>query len=148
MAADRNERMVDVYPFLCYRDAARAIDWLVEAFGFRKGMVTAGPDGSIVHAELSLGRGVVMVGTMVDDALGMRTPAELGAVTQGTYVGVPDPDSHYARAMASGAEIVYPIRDTTYGSREYAARDPEGHLWSFGSYVPEVVVEAEQSVVG
>lgn len=62
----------------------------------------------------------------------------LGAWSQGVYVSVPDPDAHYEQAVRAGAEIVIAPHDTSYDSREYAARDPEGNLWCFGSYVPEV----------
>lgn len=54
----------------------------------------------------------------------------------GTYAVVEDIDVHYARAVAEGAEILRPLADTDYGAREYTARDPEGHLWSFGTYRP------------
>jgi uncharacterized glyoxalase superfamily protein PhnB len=136
MSTTRTEVTPALYPFLRYRDAVAAIEWLVEAFGFQKGMIVPGREGGIAHAELSLGRGVIMLGDACDDVLGMKTPRELGAVNQGIYVCVPDPDAHYARALSAGAEIVIPLRDMDYGSREYAARDPEGNLWSFGSYAP------------
>lgn len=65
-------------------------------------------------------------------------PRELGPVNQGVYVIVDDGiDSHYERAHAAGAEIVRELHDTDYGSRNYVARDPEGNLWSFGTYRPE-----------
>ena len=54
----------------------------------------------------------------------------------GTYVVVPDIEAHYARAKAAGAKIERPLADTEYGSREYSARDCDGHLWSFGTYDP------------
>lgn len=95
-----------------------------------------GPDGTIAHAELRLGSDVFMLGTAADDFLGMKTPRQLGAVNQGLYVVVADPDAHYARAKAAGAEIIMEPRDMEYGSREYGARDLEGNLWSFGTYRP------------
>lgn len=136
MPTDRSEIIPAIFPFLRYRDAHAAIEWLVEAFGFREGMITPSPDGGVAHAELSIGQGVIMLGDASDDVLRLKTPAELGAVNQGIYVSVPDPDAHYERARRAGAEIVMEIYDTGYGSREYAARDPEGNLWCFGSYVP------------
>jgi uncharacterized glyoxalase superfamily protein PhnB len=138
MSTIRSEVIPAVFPFLRYRDANAAIEWLVEAFGFRKGMVTPGRDGGVAHAELGVGQGVIMLGDACDDILRMKTPGELGAVNQGVYVSVPDPDAHYERARRAGAEIVVELYDTSYGSREYAARDPEGNLWCFGSYVPAV----------
>ena len=59
-------------------------------------------------------------------------------MTQAVYVYVPDIDAHFARAEAAGAEIVVPLKETDYGSREYSARDLEGHLWHFGTYLPDM----------
>ncbi len=125
-----------VYPFLRYADAVKALDWLVSAFAFEKAFVVPGENGSIAHAQMRLGNGMVMVGSARDDDLGMKSPRELGAVTQGIYVVVEDVDAHFVRAATAGAEILYAPRDTEYGSREYGARDLEGHLWSFGDYLP------------
>jgi len=126
----------NLFPFLSYHDARAAIRWLGDAFGFEEKSVHAGPDGTVAHAEVRLGQGVVMLGSRKDGPLGLKTPGELGAVTGGIYVFVEDADAHYARAVAAGAEVVIELRDTDYGSREYAARDPEGNLWSFGTYLP------------
>ena len=125
-----------IVPCLSYRDAPAAIAWLKEAFGFTENMVVPGPDGTIAHAQLALGNGMVMVGSERDDELQMRIPCDLGGVTQSIYVVVEDADAHYARAVAAGAEIVRELEDTPYGSRDYSARDPEGHLWNFGTYQP------------
>ena len=54
------------------------------------------------------------------------------------YLVVSDPDAHHARAVDAGAEVVIPLRDEEYGSRGYSALDPEGNVWSFGTYRPEV----------
>ena len=123
--------------FLTYDDAPAALDWLEEAFGFERSSVHEGPDGTIAHAELTYGDGMVMLGNAGDNGLGMKTPREVGAVTQGVYVIVDEGiDSHYERARSAGAEIVRALHDTDYGSRDYMARDPEGNLWSFGTYRP------------
>ena len=128
--------MQTIFPFLRYSDAAAAIAWLVEAFGCERHAVHEAPAGTIAHAELRLGTDIFMLGTAADDFLGMKTPRQLGAVNQGIYVVVEDPDAHYARAKAAGAEIIMEPRDMEYGSREYGARDLEGNLWSFGTYRP------------
>jgi uncharacterized glyoxalase superfamily protein PhnB len=60
----------------------------------------------------------------------------VGTLTGSVYIVVPDADAHYARAKATGAEIVFDIKDEDYGGRGYAARDPEGYLWNFGTYDP------------
>jgi uncharacterized glyoxalase superfamily protein PhnB len=130
-----------VIPCLRYQDAPKAIDWLGRAFGFEKHMVVPGENGSIAHAQLSLGNGMIMLGSAgrhgsrYDDLI--RTPGELGgANSQAPYVVVADPDAHHARACAAGAEIVAPLEDASYGGRGYTCRDLEGNVWSFGSYDP------------
>jgi uncharacterized glyoxalase superfamily protein PhnB len=67
----------------------------------------------------------------------MMTPVSAGGrCTQTVYCIVADADAHHAQAVAAGAEIVMPLRDEDYGGRGYAARDPDGHVWSFGTYDP------------
>ena len=124
--------------FLTYDDARGAVDWLEQAFGFERSSVHEGPDGKLAHAELRFGDGMVMLGSAGPNGFGLKTPKELGAVNQGVYVIVDDGiDAHYERARGAGAEIVREPNDTDYDSREYMARDPEGNLWSFGTYRPE-----------
>jgi uncharacterized glyoxalase superfamily protein PhnB len=123
-----------VYPALFYRDADAAIAFLGQAFGFEKLMVHR--DGSlVVHAELRLGNAVVMPSTAKPER-GWKSPLDLGGVNQSVYIALDDVDAHHARATEAGAEIVHPLADTEYGSREYGAKDPEGHFWHFGTYVP------------
>ena len=94
-----------LFPFLRYKDAPAAIDWLAKAFGMEEQMVVPGEDGTVAHAELSF-RGAVI---------------KLGQATETVEV-------------SGGAEIVRGPENTDYGSREYTARDHEGHLWGFGTY--------------
>jgi uncharacterized glyoxalase superfamily protein PhnB len=126
----------NIFPALRYRDAPAAIAWLGAACGFAERLVVPGPDGTIGHAELGLGPGTVMLGTAGDDELGPDAPRDSGAASVGLYVYVDDVDAHHARAVAAGAEVARALEDTDYGSREYTVRDPEGHLWSFGTYRP------------
>jgi uncharacterized glyoxalase superfamily protein PhnB len=128
-----------VIPALRYNNAPAAIDWLCQVIGFARHAVHEGENGTIGHAELSLGNGMIMLGTAKDDEHGRRfkSPAELGGMeTCSAYIVVPNADAVYARAVAAGAEIIRPIEDTPYGSREFALRDPEGHSWSIGTYDP------------
>ncbi len=122
-----------------YRDAKAAIDWLCRAFGFEKHAVFDGPDGTIAHAELTLGGGMIMLGSARDDEYGKRfkMPDELGgAETRSAYIWVPDADVAYARAVAAGARVVTELHDTHYGSRDFTVMDPEGYTWSVGTYDP------------
>jgi uncharacterized glyoxalase superfamily protein PhnB len=123
-----------IYPSLRYRDARVAIDWLVEAFGFTVKEVHADADGVIGHAELGGFGGIVMLGTEPEGG----DPRWGRHAGQGwLYLSAEDPDALHDRAVAAGAEIVRPLEDTDYGSREFSARDPEGNIWSFGTYAPQ-----------
>ena len=127
-----------IIPAMRYRDAAKAIDWLCDVFGFERKMVVPGEGGRIAHAELTLGYGMIMLGD-AETEFGklVRPPAPPGLInTQATYVVVGDIDAHYAHAKAKGAEIVFDIKTQDYGGRDYTARDLEGNIWAFGSYNP------------
>jgi uncharacterized glyoxalase superfamily protein PhnB len=117
-----------VFPTLAYDDAPAAIDFLVAAFGAERHAVYAGDDGTIQHAELGFGNGIVM--------LGSSGPEKSAAAGGGIYIVIDDPDAHCARARAAGAEITRDLHDEPYGSREYSAKDPEGNSWHFGTYQP------------
>ena len=121
-----------IVPALRYQDGPAAIEWLGKVLGFEKHMVVPGPGGTIAHAQMTFGPGVIMLGSVKHGP--ERNPWD--AVAQGVYVYVEDVDAHYRRAKAAGAEIVEELRDTPYGSREYSVRDSEGHLWGFGTYRP------------
>lgn len=130
-----------IIPVLRYRDAPAAIEWLCKVFGFEKHLVVPHQDGSVAHAQLSFGNGMIMLASvsktnMTFDNL-MKQPDELGgAQTQTTYVVVLDVDAMYANAKAAGAKIATEIKDKDYGGRDFSCYDLEGHLWSFGSYDP------------
>jgi uncharacterized glyoxalase superfamily protein PhnB len=128
-----------VIPCLRYRDAQAAIEWLCQAFGFEKHLVVPNQDGTIAHAQLSFGNGMIMLGSVVDSDFGrlMRQPDEIGgAETQTAYVIVSDADAVYARAKSAGARIVLDIKDEDYGGRGFTCRDLEDHIWNFGTYDP------------
>ncbi|WP_433217731.1 VOC family protein [Microtetraspora malaysiensis] len=120
-----------VWPTLRARDARGLIRFLVDAFGFEETAVY-GEGERVDHAQLSwpLGGGI-MLGSDRD------TPGDKWSLQPGTfgaYVVTDDPDALYARATAAGAHVLREPQDTDYGSREFAVRDPEGNLWSFGTY--------------
>ena len=128
-----------IMPAMRYRNAPAAIDWLCQVLGFARHAVYPGPDNTIGHAELTLGGGMIMLGSYKDDAHGRRfkSPSELGdAESRSAYVIVPDADAVYERAKAAGAAILREIQNTDYGSREFTVKDPEGHSWSVGTYDP------------
>lgn len=126
----------NIFPVLRYRDADAALDWLKRAFGFEEAVVYRGGDGSVGHAELRLGAGMIMFSpAQADNWMDGTAPDPLASPVS-VYVMVEDPEAHIERAKAEGATIVRPLEKMDYGSTEYSARDPEGNLWSFGTYNP------------
>jgi uncharacterized glyoxalase superfamily protein PhnB len=132
----------EIIPNLRYADAPRAIEFLCEAFGFeRRAVYLSEADPNIVqHAQLVWADRMIMVYSINDTeyarAAKMKTAAEAGGPTMGLYLIVEDVDGHAERARAAGAEIILGPDDKEYGGRGYSARDPEGNVWSFGSYDP------------
>lgn len=123
-----------VWPTLTYRDARAAIAFLRDAFGFEETAVyPRESDPSIIeHAEMRwpLGGGVMFGSAEKDDGpFGRRAPGN-----DSVYVVCDDPDARFARATAAGAEVVRGLVDEDYGSRGFTVRDPEGNLWTFGTY--------------
>ena len=126
---------------ITYQDAAKAIDWLCEAFGFELRLKVEGEPGQILHSELTYGDGVIMVSPEKHDApnhpwqRSMRSPKSLGGMyTQSIMMYVDDVDAHCARARAKGAVIVqepsvHDYGDEYWSDRSYGAVDPEGHVW-------------------
>jgi uncharacterized glyoxalase superfamily protein PhnB len=129
-----NKTQPTVWPCLSYRDARAAIAFLRDAFGFEEtATYPRESDPSIIeHAEMRwpLGGGVMFGSAGKDDSpFGRRTPGN-----DSVYVVCDDPDGLFERAVAAGAEVVRGLVDEDYGSRGFTVRDPEGNLWSFGTY--------------
>jgi uncharacterized glyoxalase superfamily protein PhnB len=139
MNANADRMGTTVVPALRYRDLPGAIDWLCAAFGFETQRVVPAPDGGVLYAQLTLGHGMVMLAPVTGSAFDqlMCQPDETGgAETQICYFCVEDALAHYERARAAGAEIVLDITDSPYGGQGYTCRDPEGHIWNFGTFDP------------
>ncbi len=131
-----------VTPYLLYKDADAAIDFLTSALGFTERYRMSGQDGKTNHAELELEGGVVMLGVPDDE---YKNPNDLGGRTQIVYVYVDDVDAHFQHAKAAGADIQREPEDQFYGARTYWVHDPEGHSWSFATHVRDVSPEEMQT---
>lgn len=125
-----------------YDDAAKAIDWLCDAFGFEVRLKVEGEGGRIEHSELEFGEGLIMVGESGgksdrDEKLPCKSPRQVGGVnTQTLCLFVDDVDAHCEHARRAGATIAEVPKTTDYGEdywsdRTYRAVDPEGHQWFF-----------------
>lgn len=125
-----------IYPTFRYDDAGRMIDWLVEAFGFTV-HARYEENGKVGHAELAFGSSMIMLGDARSDAYGEMVGSAGSAGGKSIYIAVDDADALFARARAAGAKIVEEPTDRHYGSREFICADPEGNIWSFGTYWPK-----------
>jgi len=126
-----------IYPAIKYRDPRAAIEWLKEALGFQEHVVHVDAQGGIAHAELRLGEGIVMVEARKAPASPLDLALGPSPGPQVTYVAVDGVDGYYQRAVARGTAMVMEIADLPYGSRDFICRDPEGHIWCFGTYRPK-----------
>src|SRR5262245_61858516 len=128
-----------VIPPVRYRDVPKAVDWLCRAFGMQVHRIVADAGGAPCYAELTVGGGMLMVAPIEDTPFGKRMvqPDESGGVeTQVCYLCIDNARAHYKRAKAAGAVIVLDPDDDANRGRGYSCRDPEGHVWNFGTYDP------------
>ena len=134
---DANSK-ASIIPGMRYRDAPAAIDWLCDVLGFERHLVVPNEDGTIAHAQLVRGNGMVMLGSAgegeYDDIV--VPPSTEGTLTQSAYVVASDVRELYARVKAAGANIVMELEEQHYGGSLFSVRDPEGQLWNIGSYNP------------
>lgn len=119
-----------IFPVLRYADARAALGWLERVLGCETQAVHDGPDGSVAHAQVRLGPSLISISSAQPPVRGNPW----SSARHGIYVRVHDTDRHHARASAAGADIVMPLEDKLYGSREYSVRDVGDHLWAFGTY--------------
>jgi uncharacterized glyoxalase superfamily protein PhnB len=133
---------------LAYKDIRTALKWLQNAFGFEPSEVLTDAKGNIVHAEMTHGDGIVIIGSEWADWT--RSPASLGGKnTQRVHVRIERGiDEHCAHARRAGAKIVKELEDQFYGERTYVAADPEGHYWTFSQSVRNVSREEMEKATG
>lgn len=129
-----------VIPGVRYYDCPAAIEWLCNALGFEKHAIYPGEDGLIMHAELTFGNGMIMLGSVQREspyAPHATTPRETGGrETHSVSLISSDVDGVYARVKAAGAEMVFDLEEKPYGGKGFTCRDPEGYLWHVGAYDP------------
>ncbi|MFJ4091917.1 VOC family protein [Kitasatospora sp. NPDC089913] len=122
-------------------DAAAAIDFYRRAFGARQDVRIDAPGGGVLHAEISIGASVLMLGDAGGGGAPFTAPAALGGTSVALHVYVPDVDALTARAEAAGAEILQPPTDQFHGDRTAVLRDPSGHLWIFLTHLEDLAPE-------
>jgi uncharacterized glyoxalase superfamily protein PhnB len=134
---NRSAPKATVVPILIYEDVAKAISWLNGAFGFIERLRAARPDGAVMHGQLSIGEGAIMMGA----AGGEYHPPRPNEVNQYVHVHVEDVDRHFDHAKQFGARIVKPPNNMPFGERQYVAEDLAGHRWVFSQSVADVAPE-------
>lgn len=148
--------MADVYrskglsSAIFYHDSKAAFRWLENAFGFEPLFVILDADGNLVHSEMTFGDSVVMVGNEWSDE--HKSPKSVGGKnTQTVHVQLApgdDLDAHCAHARSAGAEVLQAPEAQFYGDRTYRAKDPEGHIWTFGVTVQRMTPEEWDNASG
>jgi PhnB protein len=128
-------RYPTITPYLLYEDVPAALAWLAGAFGFRERLRFTDGDGTVNHAEMELGDGVIMLGDPGGD---YRDPGRSGGATVLVHVYVDDVDAHYRTARDAGATVEAEPVDKPYGDRNYNAVDPAGHRWTFAQRLRDV----------
>jgi PhnB protein len=126
-----------VTPYLVCREAAKAIDFYKKAFGAKERLRMGGPDGKIAHAEISIGKSIVMVG---DEApqMGATAPPTIGGTAVGLFIYSENVDKAYAKAIAAGATSEQPPTDMFWGDRYCKLADPFGHKWSIATHTEDL----------
>ena len=132
--------MPQITPYLYYDDVKAATEWLENTFGFSKRFEIPAPDGSLMHAEMILGSGVVMMGQACEEQ-GGKSPKGMPAVSQSLYVYVDDVNAHHAHAKSAGAPAISDPQDMFWGDRMYDVQDLEGHKWAFAQHTRDIAPE-------
>ncbi|MFT4937221.1 MAG: putative glyoxalase superfamily protein PhnB [Paraglaciecola sp.] len=139
MTTIQNTLPSTVIPCLRYRDAPAAIRWLCATLGFEEHLVVPLDDGKIAHAQLVLGQGMIMLGSIKDSDYDQHLvqPDQInGKATQCNYLVINDIEALYQKVLQTGTEIVSKLAKQEHGGECFSCRDPEGHIWSLGDYDP------------
>jgi len=127
-------------PYLCCRDASRAIEFYKKAFGAEELMRLAEPSGKIGHAEIKIGAAVIMLADEYPEH-DVRSPQIFGGSPVSIHLYVEDVDAIVSRAAAAGATVQRPPADQFYGDRSATLSDPFGHRWMFATHKEDVTPE-------
>lgn len=132
-----------ITPAIIVRDASKAIEFYKEAFGAEEVSRMEGPDGTIMHAEIRIGDSIVMLGEE-NARWGTLSPLSTNGNHGSLHIYVPDADATFAKALASGATVRYPMEDAFWGDRYGKVADPFGHEWGIATHVKDLSPEEMQ----
>lgn len=126
-----------VTPYLIVKDAARMLDFYKKAFGANEVLRFPAPGGKIGHAEIKIGKGMVMLADESPE-MGHKSPQSIGGTPITLMFYVPDVDAQFAKALAAGATVKQPLKDQFYGDRSGTLTDPSGHIWTIATHTEDV----------
>jgi PhnB protein len=132
-----------VTPYLCVNDAAGAIEFYKKGFGATEIMRLPDPSGKIGHAEVKIGKALVMLADEFPEQ-GYVSPKTLGGSTVRLHMYVEDVDAFFEKAVAAGAKVLIPVADQFYGDRSGRLEDPFGHIWLVSTHTEDVAPEEMQ----
>ena len=127
-------------PYLVCRAADQAIEFYKKAFGAKEKAKMLGPDGKVMHAEITIGNSHIMLGEENAD-MGMQSPQTLNGSGSGVMLYVPNVDKMFAAAVAAGATVEMPVSDQFWGDRYGKVVDPFGHKWSIATHIEDMSVK-------
>jgi PhnB protein len=144
MAATKAKAIPDGYqgamPYLCVKDAARALEFYKKAFGATELMRMGDPGGKIGHAEIKIGEAIVMLADEFPD-YGVLSPQSIGGTPVNIMIYVEDVDGFVNKAVVAGAKVLRPVQDQFWGDRSGQLEDPFGHKWYFATHIEDVSPE-------
>ena len=124
-------------PYLIIKGAARALEFYKNAFGALEVMCMPGPGGTVGHAEIKIGKAMIMLADEFPE-MNCKSPQSFGGSPVSIMVYVPDVDTFINRAVSSGAKVLRPVANQFYGDRSCSLEDPFGHQWHFATHVEDV----------
>jgi PhnB protein len=131
------EEFVGPTPQIAVGDADVAITFYREAFGADELVRNHAPDGRVMHSELLIyGGRLLVVDDFENDSI--SAPTRLGGTTMRLHLYVADVDAVYRRAIEAGARAVQPPEDAFWGDRYAIVEDPAGHSWSLATPVDDL----------
>jgi PhnB protein len=131
------DQYAGIVPYLCCKDAAKAIDYYKHAFGATEVMRLTDPSGVIGHAEMKIGGALFKLADEFPD-FGVNSPATYGGTPVRLSLFVADVDAFCQKAIAAGAKQIRPVETQFYGDRSGAIEDPFGHIWTISTHVENV----------
>lgn len=126
----------EMFPYVCVKDAAGAIDFYSRVFGVREKFRLTEPGGRIGHAEVEFGSAILMISEEYPEYGIVAPPPGPSSFT--IHLHVDDADAVIERAVAAGAKLERPAGDQFYGERSGSFHDPYGIRWNVGHSIEEL----------